>query len=252
MIKDQRMIVVGASRGLGRGVAEALSKGGGRVLAIGRDAIALEDLKKQGGGRIDIKVGDATEASFVSRTMNAEKPDALFIIAGATPVMRPIQDYRWDSFCDNWNTDVKATFHWLQEGVNKPMRDGSHIVVFSSGATIQGSPLSGGYAPAKQAQRFLCDYMRGEVTRMERRIIIQCVMPQLNPNTELGREAVLGYATRAGEEPGEYVKKRFGENTLSPALAGKEMVRLLSEEILFSKLEFMLAGLGLKAVEEAA
>ena len=252
MIKDQRMIVVGASRGLGRAVAEALSEEGARVLAIGRDANALEDLKEEGGGRIDIKVGDATEASFVSRTMNAEKPDALFIIAGATPVMRPIHEYRWDSFCDNWNTDVKATFHWLQEGVNKPMRNGSRIVVFSSGATIQGSPLSGGYAPAKQAQRFLCNYMRGEVTRMDRRIIIQCVMPQLNPNTELGREAVLGYATRAGEEPGEFVKKRFGENPLSPVLTGSEMVRLLTQEVMFSKPEFLLTGLGLKAVEKAA
>jgi NAD(P)-dependent dehydrogenase (short-subunit alcohol dehydrogenase family) len=252
MIKDKRMIVVGASRGLGRAVAQAMADGGARVLAIARDANALEDLKKQSGGRIDITAGNATEASFISRTMNAEKPDVLFIIAGATPVMRPIHEYRWESFCDNWNTDVKATFHWLQEGVNKPMPDGSRIVVFSSGAAIQGSPLSGGYAPAKQAQRYLCDYMRGEVARMERRINIQCVMPQLNPNTALGAEAVRGYATRAGEEPGEYVKKRFGEKVLSPALAGSEMLRLLTQELMFSRPEFLLTGLGLNALEKAA
>lgn len=251
-IKDKRMVVVGASRGLGRAVAQALAEGGSRVLAIGRDANALENLKKHGGGRIDVKVGDATQASFAARTMNGEDPDGLFIVAGATPVMRALHEYRWESFSDNWNTDVKATFHWLQEGVNKPMRDGSRIVVFSSGAAIHGSPLSGGYAPAKQAQRYLCDYMRGELSRMDRHINIQCVMPQLNPNTELGMEAVRGYAARADEEASEYVKRRFGEKALSPALTGTEMVRLLTQESLFSKPEFLLTGLGLKAMEMAA
>jgi len=251
-IKDKRMVVVGASRGLGRAVAQALADGGARVLAIGRDASALEDLKRQSGGRIDVKVGDATEASFAARTMNGEDPDGLFIVAGATPVMRPIHEYRWESFSDNWNTDVKATFHWLQEGVNKPMRNGGRIVVFSSGAAIHGSPMSGGYAPAKQAQRCLCDYMRGELSRMDRRINVQCVMPQLNPNTGLGMEAVRGYAARAGEEASEYVKKRFGEKTLSPKLTGTEMVRLLTQDSLFSTPEFLLTGMGLRAMEKAA
>jgi NAD(P)-dependent dehydrogenase (short-subunit alcohol dehydrogenase family) len=251
-IKDQRMIVVGASRGLGRAVAQALADGGARVLAIGRDPDALQEIRAQSSGRIDIQVGDATDASFAARTMSAESPDGLFIVAGATPVMCPLHEYHWESFSDNWNTDVKVTFHWLQEGVNKPMRDGSRIVVFSSGAAIHGSPLSGGYAPAKQAQRYLCDYMRGELARLGRPIHVQCVMPQLNPNTGLGMEAVRAYAARAGEEAGEYVKRRFGDKALSPAVTGSEMVRLLTRENLFASPEFLLTGLGLRALERAA
>jgi NAD(P)-dependent dehydrogenase (short-subunit alcohol dehydrogenase family) len=247
---SKRIIVVGASRGLGRGIAAAMAAAGARVLAIGRNEGALEELRRQTEGRVEFTAGDATNPSFVARVVSAEDPDAVFIVLGATPVMRPIHEYTWESFSDVWNTDVKATFHWLQSLVNKPMRAGGRIVVFSSGAALNGSPLSGGYAPAKQAQRYVCDYMRGELARMKRDIVIQCVMPQLNPNTDLGRVAVAAYAARFGEDAAEYVKKRFGDRPLSPEITGAEMVRLLEDDDLRVKQELMLAGAGLKSVEK--
>ncbi len=254
-LKDQRIIVVGASRGLGRAIALALADAGASVLALARDAAALEDLRRSSEAgpsrRIDVQVADATDPSVAARTLNREDPDALFIVAGATPVMRALNEYRWESFCDNWNTDVKATFHWLQEGVNKPMRDGSRIVVYSSGAALHGSPLSGGYTAAKRAQRYLCDTMRDELSRLGRDIGIQCVLPQLNPNTGLGMEAVLGYAARAGESPADYVRQRFGATPLTPALTGAEMVRLLSQGDLKSTPEFLLSGAGLKPLDKS-
>jgi NAD(P)-dependent dehydrogenase (short-subunit alcohol dehydrogenase family) len=245
-IDNKRFLVVGASRGLGRGIAEALAAAGAHVLAISRDAGALKELRDANQGRIDIRAGDATHPSFVARVMAEEDPDGLFITLGAQPVMRPLHEYGWESFCDVWNVDVKATFHWLQDAVNKPMRDGGRIVVLSSGAARFGSPLSGGYAGAKQTQRFLCQYMSGELERLGRDLRIQCVLPQLNPNTELGRASVRGYAERAGEEPAAFVQKRFGDTPLSPQIAGAEMVKLLTDDELAGTAEFMLPGAGLK------
>jgi NAD(P)-dependent dehydrogenase (short-subunit alcohol dehydrogenase family) len=247
---NKRIIVVGASRGLGRGVAAALAGAGARVLAIGRDTGALEELKQQSEGRVEWTAGDATNPSFVARVLSDEDPDGVFIVLGATPVMRPIHQYRWESFSDVWNTDVKATFHWLQDLVNKPMRAGGRIVVFSSGAAINGSPWSGGYAASKQAQRNLCDSMRGELAVMKRDITIQCILPQLNPNTDVGRVAVAAYAARAGESPAEYMKKRFGDKPLSSEIAGAEMVRLLDDDDLLGESEFVLAGTGLAPLKK--
>lgn len=245
-IVDKRIIVVGASRGLGRGIATELAKSGARVLAIGRNEKALAELQRENDqAGLRFAAGDATDPSFVATVVKEEDPDAVFITLGATPVMRPIHEYRWESFSDAWNTDVKASFYWLQDLVNKPMREGGRIVVLSSGATIQGSPLSGGYAPAKHAQRYLCEYMRGELELMKRDITVQCVLPQLTPNTELGRLAVNGYAARAGEQPDEYVRKRFGESPLSPEGAGAAMVGLLQDESLRAVPEFRLSGQGL-------
>jgi NAD(P)-dependent dehydrogenase (short-subunit alcohol dehydrogenase family) len=247
-IENQRIIVVGGSKGLGRGIALALCDAGARVLALARNEAGLTSLARERDGKIDVRAGDAADPSFVAHVLGDEEPDVVFVVAGVAPVLRPIHEYRWESFADVWNNDVKATFHWLQDLVNKPMRDGGRVVVFSSGAALQGSPLSGGYAPAKQAQRYLCNYARTELGRMKRDIRVQCILPQLNPNTELGRAGVAGYAKRAGEDPVAFVRKRFGDVALSPAIAGAEMKRLLTDAALADAAEFMLGGAGLKAL----
>ena len=92
-IDNKRILVVGASRGLGRGVAQALSKAGAKVLAIARDRGALVGLREESEGRIEVRAGDATDPTFVANVMDAEDPDGLVLTLGATPVMRPLQDY---------------------------------------------------------------------------------------------------------------------------------------------------------------
>lgn len=65
-IDKQRIIVVGASRGLGRGIAVALAEANASVLAISRNADALEELRHQSQGRIDIVAGDATNPVWLA------------------------------------------------------------------------------------------------------------------------------------------------------------------------------------------
>ncbi|MCA9710040.1 MAG: SDR family oxidoreductase, partial [Myxococcales bacterium] len=210
---------MGASRGLGRGVAVALAQAGARVLAIGRSESALAQLRAQ--TDVDVRVGDATCSTFVSNTLDDDAPDAIVLVAGARPALAPLDRYDWEALSAPWHTDVKATFLWLQQALQRPWRDHGRVVVFSSGAALHGSPLSGGYAGAKQTQRFLCQYAAGEARGRELPLTIQCVLPQLNPNTELGAAGVRAYAQRAGEDVEGFVRKRFGETPLSPAIAGQ-------------------------------
>jgi hypothetical protein len=49
-------------------------------------------------------------------------------------------------------------FHWTREALLVPLDPGSVVVAFSSGAALQGSPLSGGYAGAKATIRFVSAY----------------------------------------------------------------------------------------------
>src|SRR5207253_2105876 len=80
------------------------------------------------------------------------EPEVLILVAGANPVMRPLQDQTWETFSVNWHTDVKIAFTWLREALLKPLPPGSRVVVMSSGAAIHGSPASGGDA-GRQATR---------------------------------------------------------------------------------------------------
>jgi NAD(P)-dependent dehydrogenase (short-subunit alcohol dehydrogenase family) len=248
-LHDRRILVIGASRGLGRGVALSLAAAGARVLAVGRGSAALAELRSES-RTIDVRVGDATDPTFVANLLDDEPADGIVLVAGARPALHPIDRYSWEALCAPWMTDVKATFHCLQEALHRPWRDRGRVVVFSSGAALHGSPLSGGYAGAKQTQRFLCQYAAAEAKARGLPLTIQCVLPQLNPNTGLGAAGVRAYAARTGEDVEGYVRKRFGSTPLSPAIAGREITRLLADEALSSIPELLLTGSGLEALRQ--
>ena len=62
------------------------------------------------------------------------------------PQMSPLQDQNWETFSANWNVDVAQAFHWTRHALQRPLAPGSSVILMSSGAAVNGSPLSGGYA----------------------------------------------------------------------------------------------------------
>jgi len=247
-LHHRRILVIGASRGLGRGITQALAAADARVLAVARTPDSLAELHSESPS-IATHPGDATDPTFIANLLADHPIDALILVAGARPALHPIDRYSWEAFCTPWNTDVKATFHWLQAALSRTWKSQGRVVIFSSGAALHGSPLSGGYAGAKQTQRFLCQYAAAEAKLRELPITIQCVLPQLNPNTSLGAAGVRAYAERTGEDVESYVRKRFGDTPLSPAIAGREIVRLLTDDALSSIPELLLTGGGLRPLE---
>lgn len=245
-LDNQRIVVVGASRGLGRGIATALDRAGAHVTAIARDRAALESLTQESG--VMAKPGDATDASLAEAIIRDERPDAVVMVAGTTPALGPLSEYDWDDLCEPWLVDVQAAFRWIQAALRVPMKPGSRIVVFSSGAALHGSPISGGYAGAKQTQRFLVQYAAAEASGRSLGLGFHAILPQLNPNTDLGRAAIAAYAKRTGETPEAFVDKRFGPQPLDPTIAGNAMVELLGSDALVGTPEFLLTGTGLQAL----
>jgi NAD(P)-dependent dehydrogenase (short-subunit alcohol dehydrogenase family) len=144
-------IVVGASRGLGRGIATAFAEAGAAVVAVSRTAAEFPE--PAGGRTIRAEVTDAGDATAAASLLDRYEPEAVILVAGASPHMVPLQEQTWETFSVNWQTDVRIAFQWLREALLKPLRPGSRVVVFSSGAALAGSPLSGGYAGAKATQR---------------------------------------------------------------------------------------------------
>src|SRR2546430_3472589 len=144
---DRRAIVTGAGRGLGRGVMEAFLAEGAAVVAVARDTGPLAELAARD-PRLQLVAADASDPVVAARLLGQYSPAVLALVAGAAPVLRPLQQHTWESFSTNWSTDVRMTFHWLREALLLPLRPGSRIIVMSSGAAIMGSPLSGGEAGA--------------------------------------------------------------------------------------------------------
>jgi len=236
-------IVVGASRGLGRGIATALAGAGAPVVAVARTAAPFGE-QGAGAGPIHQETADAADASVAGTLLDRHDPHAVILVAGATPLVRPLQHQTWETLSVNWNTDVRITFHWLREALLRPLRPGSRVVVISSGAALAGSPLSGGYAGAKATQRFLTQYAQDEAQRAGLEITFTAVLPRLTPLTDLGRPAVRAYAARNGQTEEEYLRQ-MGE-PLSPEAAGAALVELMQADTATVAPAYLLTGAGLQ------
>ena len=224
-LSGRTAIVVGASRGLGRGIATAVAEAGAAVVAVSRSETDYP--APAGGGSIKPEVANAREATLAPSLIDTYQPDAVIVVAGATPRMEPLQEQDWEAFSAPWQTDVQIAFHWLGEALRKPLRPGSKVIVFSSGAILNagGSPLSGGYAGAKAMQRFMTGYAQGESKRAGLDITFSAIMPRFAPETSIGSTAVAAYSKLAGMSEEKFLSHQGP--LLTPEIAGSAMVELL-------------------------
>jgi NAD(P)-dependent dehydrogenase (short-subunit alcohol dehydrogenase family) len=199
-------LVTGASRGFGRGIATSLSQAGARVIGVARDPEQLRQLHSELGESFIPVTADASAPVTAGQLIDAYRPAILVLNAGATPLPRPLHQHTWETFSQNWEVDVQHAFRWVREALLHPLEPGSTVITVSSGAALRGSPLSGGYAGAKAAIRFLTAYAADEAERAGLGIRFRCVLPQLTPATALGSAAVAAYAARQGADISSYLE----------------------------------------------
>jgi NAD(P)-dependent dehydrogenase (short-subunit alcohol dehydrogenase family) len=168
----------------------------------------------------------------------------LILVAGASPVMQPLQYQTWETFSVNWQTDVKIAFTWLREALLKPLPPGGRVVVVSSGAAINGSPASGGYAGSKATQRFIAEYAQDESRRAGLDLTVTAVLPTMTPFGEVGRRGVRGYAARGGQTEEAYLRQ-LGE-LLTPEMAGSALVDLVRTDPATIDPVYLLTAAGLR------
>jgi NAD(P)-dependent dehydrogenase (short-subunit alcohol dehydrogenase family) len=243
-LSEKTTLVVGASRGLGRGVAVALADAGAPVIAVSRTEAAFPEAAE---GSIHPVIADAGEPTAAADLLGRYEPQIVALVAGASPSLLPLQHQTWETFSVNWQTDVRMTFHWLREVLLKPLRPGSRVIVFSSGAALNGSPLSGGYAGAKATQRFITAYARDEANRAGLGLTFTAVLPRITPLTDLGRPAVEAYAARSGQTEEEYLRQ-MGP-LVTPETAGAALVELATADAAAVAPAYLLTGAGLAELQ---
>jgi NAD(P)-dependent dehydrogenase (short-subunit alcohol dehydrogenase family) len=198
LLHDKRVVVLGASRGVGRAIVQQASAAGAQVLAVARQARGLAELAESTPGVETLALDAASEAA-PRKVFRKGKPDLLVICGGATPPVRPLPELSWEEFAFNWEVDTKMAFLFCGEALRAPLAPGSLVVIISSGAGLGGSPISGGYAGAKRMQMFIARYGQAESDRRELGIRFVALAPtRLMPETDLGRAAVNGYARYLG------------------------------------------------------
>ena len=218
-------IVTGASRGFGRATAASLCAAGVRVVGVARGRAHLDLVSDELGAAFVGVAGDSADAATAVRLIDEYRPSTVVLAAGLTPRMASLTDQTWETFSANWHVDVAQAFHWTQHALRSPLAPGSSVISLSSGAAVNGSPLSGGYAGAKAAVRFISSYAAEESQRAGLGIRFVSVLPRLTPATDLGAEAVAAYATRVGVEVDAFLES-FGP-VLTPEQVGRSVLDLI-------------------------
>jgi NAD(P)-dependent dehydrogenase (short-subunit alcohol dehydrogenase family) len=144
--------------------------------------------------------------------------------------MVSIEEQNWDSFSAPWNVDVKIAFEVGRAALARPLRPASTVVIMSSGAGLDGSPLSGGYAGAKRTQMFLAGYLQRAADARELGIRFVALAPrQLLAGTAIGEAAAAAYGAESDETVDAYMKRRFPV-ALDPAGVARAILSIASRE----------------------
>lgn len=225
-LENQRALVTGGSGGLGLGIVEALVAAKANVVVVARDAQRLAEVERRLG--VTTAVCDITDAGLADSLLREFRPTVLVLNAGATPAMAPLHEQTWEGFSNTWNTDVKGGFHWLQAALRLPLARGSRVLIGSSGAAVNGSPMSGGYAGAKRMLWLMAGYANAVSAEQDLGIRFQAIVPrQMLAAGGVGRAGAEAYSKRKGVTPEAFLAN-FG-TPMSAREVGDHIVRILTD-----------------------
>jgi NAD(P)-dependent dehydrogenase (short-subunit alcohol dehydrogenase family) len=241
----QRVVVIGGSGAVGEQIVKVARREGASVLAVARDDNKLQRLAQIAPGVATLPL-DAREDKSPAEVFGKVLPDVLVIAAGLIPVMNPVQKQTWSDFTSNWESDVRITFHFCKEALERPLPPGSSVIIVASGAAVAGSPNTGGYAASKRGQMFIASYSQKESERLGLGIRFVTLAPRMMPDTHLGRSAVEGYAKFFGISEADYIRK--SPSPASPKDVADAFLALRVHPADWKGDAFVVSGKGLEAI----
>jgi 3-oxoacyl-[acyl-carrier protein] reductase len=157
-LKGKVALVTGASRGIGRAIAERLAKSGASVVVNYSSNAAeaqktVESIKTAGGNALAIQ-GDVGRVSEITRLFDESikhfgKLDILVNNAGII-FIKPVSETTEEDFDRIFAVNVKGTFFACREAA-KRLADNGRIINLSSSTTARLLPTYGAYVATKGA-----------------------------------------------------------------------------------------------------
>jgi NAD(P)-dependent dehydrogenase (short-subunit alcohol dehydrogenase family) len=163
-------VVTGASSGVGRAIALALSRQGVQLCLIGRNPITLSEtvaacrqFSKVTSFEIDLTVAENLKPLFLHLEMEAGRLDILVHSAGAIH-QAPMERARIEDFDVQYATNVRAPYVLTQRLLPLLTATRGQIVfINSSVGLVARRPEVGQYSATKHALKAIADSLREEV-----------------------------------------------------------------------------------------
>ncbi len=182
-LQGQSAIVTGASRGIGRAIAQLLAASGAKVACVARSVDKLTetaDAIRAAGGEADVYACDVANTESVQQVVEAvtEKWGKLHILVNNAGITRDtliprMSDEDWDSVIA---TNLRGTFLFTR-AATRPMMQARYgrIINISSVSGLTGNPGQANYAASKAGVIALTRTVAKELAG--RKITVNAVAP---------------------------------------------------------------------------
>lgn len=162
-------VVTGAGRGIGRATALALAGAGAHVVAVARTQVDLDQLAREGEGRIEPLAADVRDEDFLARIEAMGDLDILVNNAGGN---RPKMMVDVDDETLDWMIDLNIrSVYRVARAATRAMGEGGVIVNMSSQMGHVGSPRRTVYCMTKHAVEGLTKAMAVELAPRGIRVV---------------------------------------------------------------------------------
>jgi len=194
-IMGSTALVIGASRGLGLGLAEEYLRRGWTVIATvrGSGRTALHDLQERADGRLEIESLDMNEEAqldALAARLAGRSLDLLFVNAGiALASETPVGEVTEADFTEIMRTNAFAPLRLVDRLIERVTADGTVAVMSSELGSITGT--SGGYEIYRMSKAALNMGLKSLAARRADTKTYLCVSPGWVRTDMGGPQAVL-------------------------------------------------------------
>ena len=153
----QKVLITGATSGIGLALSEQYTKRGDKVIACGRSQSKLASLKSNVYQTCLFDITDSEQISKAAKAVPAL--DVLILNAGDCLYIDSAQNFDAEIFSQIVNINLVSVGYLLQHLLPK-VKSGGQVVFVSSSATILPFPRSEAYGASKAGMDYLANSLR--------------------------------------------------------------------------------------------
>lgn len=180
-VAGKRVLITGASRGLGRAAAEAFLRAGAQVVGTGRDRRAMAEteaaLKAIGGTFRVVPLEVTDEAAVIEHIQSMDRLDVLVNNAAISDI-KPFLQTTTDEFRRMLDVNLTGAFIVMREAARKMVsQGGGDVINIASTGAVQGIATMAPYATSKHGLLGFARSVSLELRRQGVRVVTVCPGP---------------------------------------------------------------------------